>query len=709
MTKTLNLIKNPAFSEGKKKPLRWDWLTTDDAVIVERPDAGEGITIRCDQPVASAMLTQTVTCKPDEFFRVEAIISCDLTAHDAASGLVLTAQPFDKTTPAGEKLTTNATTIAYDPFTVCAYIEVPEGARRLAIGIGLENACGSVTIHRVSVLGVLEPEETSHIVAFPSPAYALPAPRTAKTVAICSGKADDRPLASILRTVLGRKNVSTLAPTDFQKKLPKTDAVLILDDSPPTGLRSMTALVKLAEERIVVVSTATFSKITKGIARVRRVDQEDDPICAKVVFANHATRGFALNDLFPYAGPGEQPGGYAQNQFRTGPDFTKFCEQHKLITLLTSMCNQENTSDKPVCLYRETKRGGLFVLDLNPVECVPTSEGNPTIALHLLRNVLGHAQHCLGQYAAPIQEEYEIRDIFREMNIRFPEFVEHSEDIPIRDVTDQLITIGRDDASYGLPLRQKPVVLVRSGLHSGDAESVYGAFFWFKQLVRMPPFTCTYSESLASKFRLAWAPMVAGWDGRYGWRRGNRTPLQDMEIEAEDGAFAVLIDLVSVPWNRARVVVPSRRGRYQRYAQWLPALQESFSAGNYFAYAPPHGELFSDRTKYAWRRATPPVSVTTDDTLFETDAHRQAQAAGAELVRIEVPGHDADFSSHSIYRTDLTASLLEWVIGLQYGLVAVNRTERKIRCNGFEPVAPGSALVVDGNDVMLRPASSKVG
>ncbi len=709
MTKTLNMIKNPAFTEGKKKPLRWDWGTTDESVVVERPNCGDGITIRCDNPVELAMLSQTVTCKPDEFYRVEATVSCELQGRCESSGLVLTAQPFDKTKPAGEKRITNAITIAYEPFTVRGYIEVPEGARRLAIEIGLEHACGSVTIHRVAVLGVLEPEETSHLIAFPAPGYSLPAPRVAKSVALCSTTAEDRPLTGILRTVLGRRNVTTIAPSEFSKKMPKSDAVLLPDDAPPVGVRSMTALMKLAEERIVVISTTAFATLSRGSVRVRRVEQEDDPICAKVVFANHATRGFALHDMFPYAGSGAQPGGFAQNQFRTGADFSNFCKRHHLITLLNSMCNQDSTSDKPICLYRETPHGGLFVLDIEPVECVPTSSGDPTMALYFLRNTLGHAQHCLGQYAAPIQEEYEIRDIFREMNIRFPEFVEHSEDVPAREITSQLITIGREDAAFGLPLRQKPVILIRSGLHSGDAESVYGSFYWFKQLVRMPPHTCPYGESLASKFRLAWAPIVAGWDGRYGWRRGHRAPLQEMEIEAEEGAFAALIDVVSVPFNRARVVIPASRGGYQRYAQWLPTLQKTFSAGDYYAYAPPFGETFSDRTKYAWRPATPPVAVDVDDTLFDTEAHRQARACGAELVRIEVPGHDADFTSHSIHRTDLTASLIEWVVGLQYGLVAANRTNRKIRCDGFQPVVPGSAVVVDRDDMMLRTNPAKVG
>ena len=53
--------------------------------------------------------------------------------------------------------------------------------------------------------------------------------------------------------------------------------------------------------------------------------------------------------------------------------------------------------------------------------------------------------------------------------------------------------------------------------------------------------------------------------------------------------------------------------------------------------------------------------------------------------------------------------MIEWVIGLQYGLIAVNRTHRKIRFNGFEPIAPGEALVADTDDAMLQTATAQAG
>ena len=89
--------------------------------------------------------------------------------------------------------------------------------------------------------------------------------------------------------------------------------------------------------------------------------------------------------------------------------------------------------------------------------------------------------------------------------------------------------------------------------------------------------------------------------------------------------------------------------------------------------------------------------------------HRRGQAAGGEVVRIEIPGHDADFAAHSIERTDLAATLLEHLIGLQYGLIAVNRQTTTVHLDGFSPLSPGGALVIDRRDPLLRVDASQAG
>jgi len=705
--KTLNLIKNAAFAEGKTKPLRWQLPETGDGVRLDRSDANDGITVHVSEAVASAVLSQTVVCKPGEHYRVEAVISGDVRPAKPGGGIVVRAQPVAPNGTPGEREMTPPVTKSREPFRTGGFLEIPEGVRRLKVDVGIIDAAGTATIHQVLVMGVIERDEESHLLALPEPAHAMPAPRAAERVAACANAASQRPLTAILKQMLGPGRVSAVAPASLEPRKLDADALLLPDDLPPRAIRSVASLLKLAEERVVVLSLGSFVKLAGGALRIRTVEQEDDPIFARVVFANYATSGLALHDAFPFAADGAKPGSFKQRHLRTGNDLDNFCGRHGLTPLLHSLCNQDSTSEKPVALFRTTARGGLFVIDLDPIEAEPTCAGGPTIAVHLLRNILGLGHGSLGQYASPVQEEHEFRSLLPEMQVRFPEFVVHAEDVPATQLEHQLVTVGNEDAGFGLPLRPKPVVLVRSGLRSGDAESVYGTFQWFKQLVRMPPHCCPYAHDLASRLRFAWVPLAAGWDLREGWRRGNRPPESAMTIDADDSKLSAVIDVASEPVNRARVVVPAKRRPYERYMRWIPSLFDTFTIGDYFAFAPPDGARFDDRTQYAWRSMPQSVTVEVDPSPFDSPFHRQAQAGGAELIRIEVPGHDADFPSHSIYRTDLAATLLEWVIGLQFGLIAVNRTHHPVRFDGFEPLEPGQAVVVEAEDALLRGSTAR--
>ena len=58
---------------------------------------------------------------------------------------------------------------------------------------------------------------------------------------------------------------------------------------------------------------------------------------------------------------------------------------------------------------------------------------------------------------------------------------------------------------------------------------------------------------------------------------------------------------------------------------------------------------------------------------------------------------------------DVGATLLEQVIGLQLGLIAVNRRKASICFNGFKPVGAGKALIVDRDDPMLQRGIARAG
>lgn len=710
MAQDVNRMRNPDFLEGKVAPRGWSWVSRGGRARWNRESCDEGaiaggVTITSPGESAKALWFQELTCKPGDYYRVEATASCDLRAPHEDAGFVLAIEPIKEKRPVGIRRVTPAFHRATKPINVRAYYEVPEGVRRIRISVGLENAQGTARIEHVRFIQIIEPEEESHVIAIPPPPYASFPPTEVQSVLVCSTAAKDRTITRLLAECFGERHVAVTTPDRFSAANPVEDALLFPDKTPPPDLQSLSGLFELAHDRIVVISLPAFARLAQELVTVRRIEQDDDPIHAKVACANFATRGFALDDCFPYAWGGKATGSFVQNQFRKTGRFEAFCKEHGFSVILVSLCDRDATSDKPICLYKPTDKGGLFVLDIEPVEAPCSTFGEPAIAMHLLLSILGREQSSLGQYVVPQTIERRIRKIIRDAADRFPDFVVHDEDVPVENVGEQLVTIGAEDRTFGMPLTPKPVILVRSGLVSGDVESIYGSLLWFKQLVREEPYRCPYAMHLANQFRLAWIPLAAPWESLEGFRRSRRPSDRLVTIESDDKAPTTAIDVISMPSAAVRLVIPSDVDVYRPYGAWLGRLTAAFGAGNYFLPTVEDGSAFTDRDRFVWRHVRHELQVVVDPTAFETDFHREVLEGGGQALRIEVPGWDADFCACSIQRTDLTATLLEQVIGLQAGLVAVNRHRHPVCLDAFPPVGPGEALIVAKGDPMLRSAT----
>lgn len=712
MATNVNKIKNADFSRGAKAPTSWEWNGTPRGSSWERSKATQNaeasMQLNCTRPGGRALWSQTVVCKPEEYYRIDAVVTADATVTDVRGGVVVVIEALED----GEVVETRSTPgihSAEAPETVRAFYLVPEDVRRIRISVGLVDAFGKASLHTIRFIEMIEPDELSHPLAVPPPPYEEPSPMVAKSVCVCSVTATDRRVARLLGQAIGDRNVSGVAPAAFKPTSVKQDAVLFPDDTLPRSIRSLSTLAKLAEDRIVVVSLPAFCNLAGDDVSFRRVEQADDPINGKIMWSCFASRGFALHDVFPYAWDGKAEASYAQRQFRDGKKFKDFCKKNKFEVFLDAMCDKDSTSDQPMALYRETPGGGLFVLDIDPVEALGSTMNEPALAMHLLLSVLGHNQHNLGQYVSPTYKEEFFRDSIREMAIRIETIHVLDEDLPSDRITEQLVTIGSEDQSFGLPLEPKPVILVRSGLQSGDAESIYGAWTWFKHLVRPAPHACPYGEAIASAYRFAWVPSAAPVEQRAGLLRTNRDPIAETAIDSDDGELALMIDLVSTARNRIRVCFAEHCDDYERYAEQLPQLFAAFGPGKYFMPALGPGGDFGDRSAYEWRFAQTPIDVVVDPAAFAAPEYAHLLNANVNVMRVEIPGCDADFTACSIHRTDVAATALEHIIGLQYGLIGVNRTGSRIRFDGFAPIAPGEAIIARADGTAILQASATAG
>jgi len=703
----VNKMRNPRFDDGRQAPRGWNYRDAFASASWERPVDESGVVLRSDSGRVDAGWSQTVSCKADEYYRIEAVVSCDLKPSDDTGGFVLSIQPLAAGESAIGRRCMPAVHRCGDRTTVRATYHAPDSVRRVRISVGIESARGRVTIHEVRFVLVLEPDEEANILGLPVPAFRLKPPAKVRRVCVCSESASERPITRLLETYFGEKQVTALTPDQWSAASRATDAVLLPDATPPPAIRSLAALFKLAADCIVVMSLPAFARLSREALKVRRITQYDDPTFARVTYADFATQGFALMDTFAYSWPGKKEGSHGLQQYRTTKEQAAFMKRHGLVTLLESMCDKDATSKRPLALFKRTEGGALFVFDIEPIEEPGTSLDEPMLSMHVLLSMLGSLQTSLGQFAAPVEEESGFRMVMREMPVRFRQVHVHEEDVPVDEVDGQLITIGGEDESFGLPLTPKPVILVRSGLFSGDVASVYGALMWFKQFVRMEPHTCRYADALATQFRMSWVPAAASWEAPEGWRPKREPPDREWIIETEDADLAALIDVVSCPRQQARIIVPSMDGDYSRVADWAPELLRLFPPGAYFAPSPPEGASLADRASFAWRRLRPTVFVEADADRFSDETHGSVIAEGGRAFIIEVPDDGASFTAHSIQRTDLVATLLEHVIGLVYGLIAVNRTNKPVTLNGFQPLSPGEALVIDHGEGILHRDSAK--
>lgn len=699
MPRNVNRIRNADFRLGNPAPRHWTWTTSSPAARGERaPEPSGGLSIHHPSTRGLSRLEQSVACRPGRYYRVEAEVSCDLRGGENA-GLLLTLRGDD----AALDLCSAPVLRSTRPIVLRAYLEAPQGVAVVSVGVAIRHARGRAVVHRVRFIPILEPEEEAHAMAILPPVSAHPAPRGVRTACIVSAHHGDRPLSTCLRLVLGEKSVTPADPGGAIPDAP--DALIFPDDAPPRELRSLAALLALAERKIVLVSLPALAALSRGVLRVRVVEQDDDPIHARVVYSTWATAGFALHDCFPHAWAGRAAGSFVQRQFRPSPSRAAFLKRHRLTVLLDSMCDRDSTSHQPVALFRAFPRGALFVVDLHPLETAPSTFNEPTITLHLLKALLGLAHPGLGQYTVPARTAAQLRRTLHDFADRFPAVAVHDERDTQTDDQPVLVTVGGDDEAFGLPLRPKPLILLRTGLTGGEAESVYSAWPWIKQLLRPPPHPCGYAETLARRFRFAWVPTAAPWHVREGWSarplnaaaasdparngRAARGEAVEMTLDLADAALGALIDVTTTDRSTARVAVPDEAGAHRRILDHLSTLAALAFPAPVHAFAPQDDAPFSDRDRYAWREITPRVEVVRDRFAFRERIHRDAQRGGAALVRIELPRSESDFVAHSIHRTALGAALIELTVGLVHGTLAVNRGLREVALLGIPPLPPG--------------------
>jgi len=679
----LNRIRNSDFSTGQRRPRSWNWQSNGQVrwqwVSGSGNGQAAGMTLRCEDPRAFGGWQQRFRCKSEQYYRIEVLVTCDLQLEsDAAggAGLCIAVTLVDRDGESGE-------TVALPPLhrakksVVRGYFQTPKGSGHLSIRIGLRGATGTAVIHDVRVIEVLDPEMKSHPLAVPPPPYAQAPPRRVRSLRIVTDTVD-RELVSILRRRFGDSCVHACAYGDFRATGVGEDAVIFTSDTLPSGCRSMSALKKLAEKRIVIINPAALASVSRGKVAVRTITQIDDPLNARVVDSNFITQAFALHDMLPFAHAPDTSTTMRQRQFRRNGDYKAFREKHQLVEWLEAMTDAERTSEKPIALYSATTGGALIVMDVEPVESVVSTMDEPVAAVQLLLSALGASDHGAGQYVDPARTQRELRYQLVDLVARFDELRWHG-DRPPRDLHQPaLIHMGRELHTDGLRPKRRPVILLRTGLTGADIEGLYTVMLWLKHLLRPAPFVSPYAQALNSRCALMWLPLCAATSAWGGWQPSDATPMLP-EVEFAPGTIEGVIDLTTTRQHSVNVLTPTGDSFADTLADVLPAVAKSMITGRHFYHAVETGVASGDRQACTWRMDDLRPVVSTSDHPFQTELHQRAQQAGAHLIRLELPTTGYVPSASSIWRSDWGATLLEQIVGLLLGFVAVNRRSDPVR------------------------------
>lgn len=653
------------------------------------------MSVVCATSSATAAWTQRICCKGGEHYRFDVCASGECEGADDSSGFIVSIQPVKGQRHVGPPIEWPSIHRLGEGAVLRNYLCCPDDCDAVELRIGLRHAVGRVHVHEVRAFKIIEPEAASHVLAVPPPPFANIPPVRAATVAVCADAQTHPELMKLLRLRFGTVWHRLVTGGTENRRLQtgatptlEADAVLLPDAEPPATIRSFGALKRLAQERLVIISPAAFARLAGEDVSLRRVEQEDDPLHAKVVCGNYITRGFTLLDVFPFAAEDESTGSFVQYQLRSGKALRKFCERHGLVTVLEGLGNTDARSDQPICLYARYESGALIVMDMDPIEGPVSADDRTSLAGFLLLNALGCEQTSLGQFAVPAQSESAFRETIVELGTRYPALRVRSSYGPRSAVRDHVLEIGGQQAtSFGLPLPPRPALVIRTGLSGWDHDCVYGALLWIKQLLRPMPFACPYAEDLITSLPIVWVPLCATWRG---WNLDlTHAPLTGEPI-TDPGVtpVAVVIDVATCPRREVRIIGSADSASFKRIRQWMPSLGGSLVGNRYCYHAPQAHASAVDLGSDEWRKQALSPTAVVDENAFQTEFHRRMAGGGAELTRIEVPASSVDMTAASIWRTDLVGTLLETLVGLYYGLIAVNRTARPMPLDLPGPLSP---------------------
>ena len=645
----VNRLKNGDFSAGKRAVVGWEWVEVAGASRwrFEEGQIGTGgraasgtraasggrrcLCVELGEAGSAVGMRQRVSCRPEKLYRIELAGRCDdgvrvgVRLSWAGSGGRL-----------GEGVWWPAVGRDGRRRVWREYCRSPEGANEIEVQVGFCGGPGRCRLDEVGLIGVDEPEESCHVLAFVPPPLAYPPPMRTKRVMVCGQGCEAAGMAELLGERLGRRRVRHVV-NGPRGGVKEGEAMIVVGQE--RGGPSLVELRRWGERGLVIVSLEVFEQAVNGhrpgLVRTRMVRQQEGEPCGRVDWANFITRGFALKDVVPYWWDHEGDGCFYQRQIRGSGQLDKFLEGEGFVTVLRSEDEYDETSDQPLVLYRGGgggAGGGLVVMDVSAAAGAGSNLGQNELPLLLLLNALGQERVELGQYVVPVAGRSAAAELVWELGKRFVEVeLTGSSDRPIARV---------GGASMG---RQRCEVLLRTCFDPGGWVGFYSVLLWLRSLGRDLQMGRTWGRALTDRVTLTWDALASDGEGPVGG----------------GGAFDVVIDVEC----GAEAAVAVHRGP-KIWDRWWRSLGGRGPGLCWLSAEDLAGDGGASHVDGSW-------------------------------VTLTLPGAGLNSLHRSVELTELGAALVERLVGLQFGLMAANRT------SAVRKVAIGRAAGLSGRFELL--------
>jgi hypothetical protein len=361
---------------------------------------------------------------------------------------------------------------------LCGWVYAPTGAEEVAVYASLSDE--KATIGSIDMHAIAELDPKCHPLANTPPWNRYPPPFPIREVI-----APDE--LAWLTGALPTLPIRVTTPPDTYPALKHLvqGRLCMLGDSWVRSLRlSLEEVEALADRSIVVVDLHTFARLIteaeQARTEVETLSAPHELMSARVDYADFCTRGFALQDVFPY-GYLNCAGEFAVRFLRATKSWKKYADANGFATILSSETPWEDKHGDVLLSARPTSGGELIVTDLPWL-----AAGNfgrplaPQLTLHLTRMLCGADCDAGEQYWTRWADAAVVLRDIAEMTRKYP---------PLRGLRwtgdGDLVRLGLMMPASGLA---RATLLVRTGRIDGRADH-HGVppepmMIWMKRLAQ---------------------------------------------------------------------------------------------------------------------------------------------------------------------------------------------------------------------------------